>query len=109
MVLICQWCDEEITSDLQFQAPLKSVMRLHTALYRKFLQITVTGLSSYALMITSAQLTATNTDLPIIKSLNASRGQSQVKLFFFLEQNVLKEFTSAFINLIKFNRSLKMV
>ncbi|KAK6641251.1 hypothetical protein RUM44_012960 [Polyplax serrata] len=78
MILSCQWCKEEMIADLKFQAPLKSVMRLHTALYRKFLQVTVTGLSSCRLMITSAQLIATNTDLPVIKSLKASMGQPQV-------------------------------
>lgn len=81
MILSCQWCKEEMIADLKFQAPLKSVMRLHTALYRKFLQVTVTGLSSCRLMITSAQLIATNTDLPVIKSLKASMGQPQVYSF----------------------------
>lgn len=96
MTLKCHWCDEEITSNLKFQAPLKSVMRLHTALYKKFLQVTVTGLTSQKLMITSSELSATDTDLPLIKSLNSSKGQPQVNIH--ISKEKLIDFQLMFLN-----------
>ncbi|KAL0275695.1 UNVERIFIED_CONTAM: hypothetical protein PYX00_003484 [Menopon gallinae] len=72
------WCEEETTTSLVFQAPLKSIMRLHTTLQKKFLHITVIGLTAQKLALQSAELQSVNVDAPVTKSLNTWNGKPLV-------------------------------
>ncbi|XP_051165899.1 trafficking protein particle complex subunit 10 [Leptopilina boulardi] len=80
----CPWGIEE-SIDLSFAPPLMSVMKLHTAKQRKYLQILVTGLSNQLLQLTEPQLTSNSSVDVNFKSLNPLAGQ---KLIIGKEMNV---------------------
>ena len=77
MSIQCPWEAEENIS-LTFAPPLMSVMKLHTAKQRKYIQILVSGLSSQLLQLTDPQLTSNSSVDVHFKSLNPVAGQKLV-------------------------------
>lgn len=80
----CPWGTEESIA-LTFAPPLMSVMKLHTAKQRKYLQIIVTGLNSQLLQLTEPQLASSSSVDVNFKSLNPVAGQ---KLMIAKDMNV---------------------
>ncbi|XP_039289601.1 trafficking protein particle complex subunit 10 [Nilaparvata lugens] len=74
----CPWGEEEKQIPLQFQPPLTSVCRLHTACMHKFLHVCITGLNSQPLHLTRPTLTIVSHPHVRLESLIPAQPQSIV-------------------------------